>query len=442
MTALALLGEEVGGFPASDRRFASLADDEGRRQMIEIAENKVVRIISDDGLEAAIKDYFTKKLCIKHPTWLWYRTSDLDRTLRFLRAEAPFIDGSEIAGVATKSHEGYAFHKLDYDLDSTKDFPTFKELFGRMTNAEAVMTWIGSLFDSTSDRSQLVYLFGEGNNGKGRLVEFLGTAFGAAHIESAVPRDPRFWTGSVYNKRLVTFGECDDFQFAVGETIKAVTGNDTVVIEKKGKDFRKATAVCKFLFASNVKPAVRGTEAHTRRVIFGEMTPYTGPHLAPSVYDKKLRDEGHAFLSHCWRLYKKNAETFGKIQVDAAMMSALVEENTAQFEELIDQYFALDPDLHVKSNQLLALLVETQHERKDLRQFRLFIENKYKARYSARRVDGHLIKGFWGLGLKGSAPIRCDAKAPKRPGGSLRSDQEWKELLARMGFGSGHSGEF
>ena len=121
-----------------------------------------------------------------------------------------------------------------------------------------------------------------------------------------------------------------------------ITGSDLVLVDDKREKLFTGRAICKFMITANKKPAIENVNAHRRRLIFATMSPVTGTHIPPNVYNKMLDDEGHAFLSKCWALYVAKGQG-RKIQNCDDTYKALLEENEVDFQEIVDRWLVADP---------------------------------------------------------------------------------------------------
>lgn len=377
----------------------------------------MVRFIENDLM--AIKRDFT-----------YYAPYDLKTICDFIATNATAISERDIAPIALKSDKGLAYHRLPFDLDSTDECPTFDELFSRMTNAPAVLAFIGSIFDATSSREQFPYIYGVGENGKGRLLEYLLWQLDDAATIANVPKGEgakRWFNAQTYNKRLVCFGECDQFSFATSEEMKAITGNSYVPVDDKREKLFRGRAICKFIFASNVKPTVERVAAHKRRVIFAEMEPIKGPPVSPRAYDLKLRAEGHAFLSKCWREYQRHGASGGVIATDNEVFTRLAEYNEEDFQEIVNEKCVISPDLFVLSSDIAELLKGAGLPGTAKRRMLRFLEQRYGVKRKPRKMapvaggEPQLKEGLWGIGVKGGRP-------PARPL-TVESAEAWRETV-------------
>lgn len=412
-------------------------------------EKGTIALVSDDAVDAAILRHMEKVLIVIQRDFDCAAVNDIQHVRRFIVQMAPGIDQATVLPIATKSQKGWAYERLDFDLTSSACSPTWESILVRCSNANAIKAFIGSLFHPEADRAQFVYLYGAGNEGKGSMIEALSTVFGSAHINQITPKELRFWAASVYNKRLVTFSECDDFRFAVSEDVKAITGNDTISVDEKGHPIFKAKTICKFMFAANVKPRAQDTPAHRRRLIYSEIKPWTGEAVPVRIFVSRLVEEIQGFLSECWRTYKTLCPNGGPIPVEEKIFRSLIADNNAEFQEILDEYFVVHKRFVSRKRDIEGVFLENKIPVALKMPFFKFLETKgirYRSRKTGEKGDV-LAKQVSVMGLWGIAP-KANIRPTEQHNTFLEKDK-WEELLKILGSdGSlktnpkGHSGNY
>lgn len=235
---------------------------------------------------------------------------------------------------------GLAFTRLPW-LPSHGETPTWNRIFERMSNAEAFMTWIGSLFDETSYQQQYVWLHGKGNEGKGCINRFLMRVFGPAYCaKQPKERGDKFWTHELMGKRLVVFPDCNDQALVASGLFKSMTGGDPIPVEAKGEMAYTTRLNAKYLIISNERPSISSETADKRRIIYCEISPRVGAEMDDEGFETRLWEEGGAFLGRCLAMYQKTA---GKpIACDSSLIADWVETVEMEFSEVFDFYFEVD----------------------------------------------------------------------------------------------------
>lgn len=314
---------------------------------------------------------------------------------------APVVDEKTISPVREKNEGGLCWSRLPWDLDTTVGFGVFQEMLGRMSCPKAVMAWIGSLLDADAPRQQYIWIYGEGMNGKGALIDFLRRVMGPAFRSEITPeRGNRFWTSGLLGSRLVVFPDCTDFQFPTTGLFKALTGNDAVKVEEKGKPAMTVGLESKFLFASNKKPNLSSTIADRRRAIYCEMVPIPDGVglLSPREYGRRLWNEGPGFLAACRSAWQDWRES-GQITYDTEGLDALIESNEEDLQDLFTKFFVRSDDLtkpwmersFVRPQDLLAVLRDARLSNQEVMRFKAWLERRMGVK--RLRAQGEAARG-------------------------------------------------
>lgn len=435
-----------------DKPFHVLMDERGIRLPVRVMHNGIVRVSSRDEIEAAAKQFFIEEILHVDPYFQWTKAEDSTQAYRQTIMDADPIAQEEIVGIAEKSYKGYAYAKLTFDLDQPGETPTFDRLFSNMSsNAEAIMMWIGSLFDPESDRSQYVYLYGPGGNGKGRLIHFLTEVLGSAHVPCVAPSqsNARFFYQPLYNKRLATFSDVNDYKIVMSSEVKTLTGDDYVLVDMKGGAIFKAKVFCKLMFASNHEPQLSSFEHDMRRIIATYMPAIPKDQMIPQrEMDARLKAEGPAFLSKCWQMYLEKAKDIGLIPCDRDIAEAIADKAEMDFVDALEQYFVVDPDLIARRCEINRIVEILGWKESKAQAFMNWIDKKYGNGPRVVKVKRNRLKqmprGYYGLGVlpEYRDKIKHGAgkgkpEAPLQPAFSKRDEAQWdafvKEYLGTDG---------
>ncbi len=274
--------------------------------------------------------------------------------------------------------------------------PTWDDLLSRASAPEALCAYLGSLFVDASDRQQYLWIYGEGNDGKGSLFRFLHRCFGVAFGNEYVPEGKdKFWTAGLLNKRIVIFPDCNEYGFITTGLFKSLTGGDPVRMEFKGKQSFTALINTKFIYGSNERPKISGERSDLRRLIYCEMKSWVGD--ADSNYESRLWDEGGAFIHKCLEAYKKASPQHAAIVVDQDRLSALASDTEEVF-EAATMHFKI-----AKGNSCTAAafyaVVRGQVSTNDhvIRKFKRYLERNHAVTKERRRGEGE--RGWFYLGI-------------------------------------------
>jgi hypothetical protein len=237
---------------------------------------------------------------------------------------------------------GLTYRRLPW-TQGLGETPLWDELVGRMgAQGDAFIAWVGSLFFKDSDRQQYLWLYGQGQNGKGAITRFLGEVLGAA-FRSELPPGPgdRFWTRNLLGARLVSFPDCNSIGFPASGLFKSMTGGDGVRMEIKNGAVFHAELGCKFMFSSNEKPTLSSEAADMRRPIFINLDAIS---CAPDPgYERKLWAEGGRFLSGCIAIYESSYPGHGRLAVDNEDLVGHVVTTEERFADILNTEFVIHP---------------------------------------------------------------------------------------------------
>jgi hypothetical protein len=322
---------------ACGSQFFVVQPEPGIRLVLRLLRDNVVEFVKEEAVAHAI---------YKHTRYLSGYALDAAGAVKakdtWIMATDPI---SEPKQILMKSEPGICYNRLPFDpiYDESKH-PLFSEMLSRTTNAKAFAAFFGSLFYEKSDRSQYVWLFGEGDNGKGSWILFAMRVFGlAAGAVSTPTRSPgggydKHWSTQLIGKRLIAFTDVDDYTFVKSGLFKSITGNDRIPIERKFKDAYTASLSCKYIFASNERPQVGDQKADRKRIIYCEMQPFSGE--ADSEYNARVWQEAPYIIATCRKMYEDMCPTYGVIPTeDADELEAVIESNTADFSAVLSRYF-------------------------------------------------------------------------------------------------------
>lgn len=294
-----------------------------------------------------------------------------------------------IAPIMFKSDIGYCYHRLAFD-PAKGAMPTFDEIIQRTGNAQAMMAFIGSLFEPLADRQQYLWLYSDGETGKGALARFLAFVLQGAYLGHRAPlKDDRFWLAPCVGKRLVVIPECDNYNFVNNAQFKMATGGDKIPVEEKGQPLVSVSPTWKFIVSSNEKPSIVRSKSSIRRVIFCEMGNYAGKKLPERAYDALLQSEAPAILYNCFEAYRLSCPNKGEIPNDKEILEELVREGEESFDSMARRWLNVWPKdalEHLHFNERpsfngdyfdIIRRVEKDMSEDKLRRFKVFLRAKY-----------------------------------------------------------------
>lgn len=266
----------------------------------------------------------------------------------FFEMQGPKLDVADIMQVTFADDERLSWCKLPFKLlgDSIGlDAPTWSEIVSRTTNRDAFIEFIGSLFCDGSDRSQYLWLYGDGGNGKSSMMTVLMEILGKSAVYDVASTN---WVGGKWQgKRLVVFDDTNNFQFVTTEIFKQATGGCEITAKEKYIKNWSFKPVCKFIFTSNQRPNIGSGRSDMRRAIYCEIGKVAGELLGEEYIDM-LRKEAQAFISICVHTYLSANQKLGRIAVDTQGLEDMVADNEADFAAVVEEH------LNIGEGQLMT----------------------------------------------------------------------------------------
>lgn len=240
--------------------------------------------------------------------------------------------------VLFKDQLGYCFKRIPFQPEAGPT-PTWDSVTSRMTNAEAFMMFIASIFHAGSYNQQYCWIYGEGGEGKGSIGRWLQKILGNSYFSlSSIPKS-QFWKSALVGKRCVVFSDWSSSYFVTGGEFKSMVGGDAQLIESKYEHSYNVVLNNKYIFFSNEKPAVSSESSDLRRLIYCHIAPIDESKKEYEAFEQKLWDESAAFLYRCFALYKANCPDHRPIPFDHTATTQLVAENESEYEGLLQGSF-------------------------------------------------------------------------------------------------------
>lgn len=355
---------------AFPRRFHVVRDDAGRKTILEEHPGRVVSQVIDSVVIETIYKYSYTELAAVPGSDITYKGAE--DYFKLWASMTPALAEKPVA-VSELSYPGLTFKRLPFDAppEDIEPPPHFASFLARCSQPEAVAAFIGSLFYPEADRQQYVFLYGPGQDGKSSLARFLLDLLGDA-VQSLQPKTggDRFWNMKVYGKRLVMFTDCSDTPFFRSSDFKALTGNDPMYFEEKGRMGFTALPSCKVLVASNWHPDISGQKADIRRLIYAEMAPLADDSLLVPNFDALLSSEAEAIVRFCKAVYGRLCPQHGPIPCELAHEVAA--QNDEDDASLFSEYFIAAPDGEISGEVMARVLdhagIKSPREKKRLRE--------------------------------------------------------------------------
>ena len=306
--------------------------------------------------------------------------------------------------------DGLCMRRLPFEL-RLGPTPVFDEMMSRISNAEALQCYIGSLLVDHSFRQQYVWLHGQGGEGKGALARFLATSLAHTYSSQQTPTpNDRFWTYGLLDKRLVMFPDCNNTTFVTSGLFKSLSGDDEIRIEIKGGKVLHQQLKAKYIFFSNEKPSLSSEEADKRRVIYCETTKFKG-RIDPE-YQDKLWAEGGPFLSKCLTMYMSMYPNHHPIECDTGGIIDVISTNEERYEVFLEQNFRFGPSYECMPSALQEKINGEFKTKQERQEFRSMLERRGICRKGVRR-NGSVIYVYPGIRAINALPVGYDEAVQK-----------------------------
>ncbi|MCI1693395.1 DNA primase family protein [Aneurinibacillus aneurinilyticus] len=144
---------------------------------------------------------------------------------------------------------------------------------GDKNKTKLIQEICGYVISNYSSAKKFFVFIGKPHTGKSTLLDILKEIVGSKYT-SAIPLHKlgdRFMSAELFEAKLNISGELNEGQLKGLSTIKALTGNDAIIAERKGKDPFVFKNKAKLIFAGNQMPVLKrldSTSAFFDRIIF------------------------------------------------------------------------------------------------------------------------------------------------------------------------------
>lgn len=335
--------------------FHVIKDETGEHEYIEEQAEQVVRSVSTTRITDSISKYFREKCFHAHATNM--TSKEYNECMKHWAA-ASYLDPSTIALMRFKSESGFTWNRVPFD-PTEGPFPAWNEFLVRLSNRDAFMKWVGSIFDPNSSRKHYVYLHGDGDDGKSKVLEVLYRLFGhrGATYQAPQTKDNQFWTSGLIGKRLVLFDDFKDQDFLISGLFKSLSGGSDVRIEIKGGAISSVPMIGKYIFSSNEPPNISLSKSDLQRIIYCKLKPLGAEVVTRESYKELLWDEMPFFLQACIKIYRNQNHLDAQIDNAKEEITAMIESYEDEpFENMFESNFVVDPKGTVPSIKLQEAL--------------------------------------------------------------------------------------
>lgn len=269
---------------------------------------------------------------------------------------------------------------------------------GRLSDPGFYMAWLGSVFDMGNRSRQILWIQGQGQDGKSTtfrvMYEALGTCMATVPDVGMGEDGKRFLAMQAYGHRLVVVSDCKNTKLLRAGIIRNLTSGDLVSVEGKGKDGFTAVTWTKLAVCSNEFPDISSGRADISRAVV--LTVSESHSKSDAGWEVRLRREFPAFLSSCLEAYRVACPGRGEIPcLDStrALTQGQAQDSEAELETIAEDLVVIAPGLSLHLGQL-RVLCKQEHR---MSRFEADDLVKWLKSKGARQEGVRLI----GVGLKG-----------------------------------------
>lgn len=264
--------------------------------------------------------------------------------------------------VGFKSDPDIVMNRLSFDpsdcsiVDIEKRAPVFSQLMRRMTNWEAFMMRLGSLFDPETDRKQAVYIYGPPDCGKSILGWLIQQVAGATAIVGAEDTRDKYFKSRFLAKRAVIVQEATA-TFLRSELFKAVTGDDYHTIEQKYAQPFTVELLNLMFFFSNHEPEIPNDPALIERIIACRCESIPKDKMRP-VFEVRadLLKELPDIVGACVDLYRSQVRPGERIPCKRDELEECIAKYESETQDILLQNFVFEEGAILMKREFKAAL--------------------------------------------------------------------------------------
>lgn len=316
----------------------------------------------------------------------------------------PTLKTDEVpALLVCKSEPSLALTRIAYD---PQDMPTpvWDEFIGRTTNADALMAWFAGHFyrkefpDLKVNKEQFLYLFGNGQDGKGMLAKWWFSLLGPAYQKSSF-NSLRGAHGleSIANAATIGIEEANESSLS-DDAFKDLTAATLVQVNPKGFPAYQSLFRAKFFLSSNtrVNPKLK---ADLRRLVY--CTIKSIPDVALREDSQVLKDllaETPGILFKCFQALDRCYKAGKIISDNLEELEDMANEKFEEFDDVFNRHFCVDPDKAVIATEVDLVAKDYGWNKPKVNDFKHYLIDKHNAVKKKTRINK--LQGWWYFGIE------------------------------------------
>lgn len=310
-----------------------------------------------------------------------------------------------------------AFKKFDPEQLQEGSYDTWKQFLDRLDFPQVFMAWVWSVFDPENEGRQLLWIKGNGNDGKSRVISALMDIYGKEYTAALVQGDvgSNFFFSKIYGKRFTVYDDCKQTNLITYEKIHTILGKGEAAIEYKSQNVFTGNVYSKIIVGSNMYPEVSFFKNNEKtRLICLTVKTFKDGSTSDNRFKEKLVEEKYAFLHACKKCYEVLCQDGSYITLPDELQEKIRRHCSSQksldITGFAEEKLVFDSKRYVESRELKKNLneylaevgsvykaKEHSHAFNDLRQY--FLDKKLDE--TIMKVGGRQAHVFKGVGMKG-----------------------------------------
>ena len=265
-----------------------------------------------------------------------------------------------VEGCEVLSNAKIPYVKTDVTIDNLN--PYLKNLLLQIENHEYFCSVLWGTLNGQRYR-YVMYLKGNGNDGKTSFITMLGNLFGSI---ANYRYDNQFSLSNLYGKAIIWIGDTNNTKLLQDNHLKSVTGNGLLTIERKGQQGFDAKIRGLVIADSNHDLEIFGDDFETSRLRYFRVSPpiINGPRLLPDPYIKEISSTPNEFLNYCRQCFEGLGAVLGQElpepkNFDKTIIELLDPELNYKFDKFVKDClkgYKFDPELKCDRGEVVYKL--------------------------------------------------------------------------------------
>lgn len=344
-----IMGGDLGNayipFDINFRKFTISSDEDGSKRILKIRDRGVLSQKNQEYLLSTVQFAAASLRTSAPPDRVGsvaridfdFSGDDYKKIAAEIMAGFPYIKTSDIAPFRFKTEPGFCWSRLNFEVEPG-EHPTFDAIGAYMETPEMYSTlkwFIGELFNKEDLAQKILWMYGEGGNGKGTVVKVIERVFKNAFVSIGTDKADldKHWTAGLLGKRVAVGTDVENIYVIDHPAVKAISGGDPVPVRDMHRSQISMELPCQFIFTSNFKPHFKGKKHQARRLLYVGFKP--GDPLQIGGFRELIKKETPFFLHTCLEYWKSCREN-NHIPSDASALTVLEQEGKEEVQAYLN----------------------------------------------------------------------------------------------------------